>query len=152
MGYLGTAAGALLAGCGQPGQAPWRELSFRDMQVEETGDGWRITFELVKLAQAPDDLSTFHDVRVHAYNQNQTEICSEEIGTIAESYPGGNGLPIEMNCSVFPTMLTYGADESPCDEEVRTVISIAVYDEENGWSLERHARECNEGLPPNPRE
>lgn len=78
------------------------------------------------------------------------EVCSKELGTITENYAGGNGLPVEMNCSSFPTMLTYSAEESPCDVEITTQIHIAVY-EDGRWLHDFYSRDCNEGLPPEPR-
>lgn len=149
--YSGTSVLALLAGCGRPDRKPWRELTARDIQVEKIEDDWLVTFELVKLAQGPDDVEVFHDVRVHAYDRNRSEVCTKKLGTIAESYPGGNGLPVEMECTAPPTMLTYSAAESPCDEDVVTTITISVYDEEQGWSYDRYSRDCGEGLPPKPR-
>lgn len=147
--WLGAVAFVLLPGCGQPERAPWRELSFGEIQVEETEDGWVVTFELQKQHQGPDELKAFHDVRVHGYDRSRTEVCSKKIGTITEPYHGGDGLSVELECSEFPTMLTYSAAESPCDEEINTELAVATYDEADGWKVVTY-RGCNEGLPPEP--
>lgn len=47
-------------------------------------------------------------------------------------------------------MLTYSAEETPCDEEINTIIDIAVYEGDH-WLSDRCTRECSEGLPPEPR-
>lgn len=151
LAYLGISAGTLLTGCTEQTREPWRMLTFGNVQVEEAEDGWLVTFELEKQYQAPDELGTFHDVRAHGYDENRSEVCMKEIGTITENYYGGNGLPVEMKCSASPTMLTYSAEESPCDEEINTIIDIAVY-EDARWLHDFYSRDCNEGLPPEPRE
>jgi len=145
-------ATALLAGCGNPNSNPRRELSFGEVNTQETDSEWLVSFELVKKHQGPDDLTTFHDVRVHGYARDQTEVCSKTIGTISDRNGGGNGNFVEMRCSTFPTMLTYSVDESICNDEIATIIDIALYDEEDGWLSGRHSRECGEGLPPEPEE
>lgn len=150
LAVLGTSAGALLAGCTEPSKGPWRLLTFGNVQVDETDEGWLVTFELQKQYRARDELGTFHNVRVHGYAENRSEVCSKELGTIERNYSGGDGLPVEMECSAFPTMLTYSAEETPCDEEVNTIIDIAVY-EDGRWLHDFYSRECGEGLPPEPR-
>lgn len=145
MALRSLGAVTLLAGCSQREQKPWRQLSFGDIQIEETTHGAIVTLELEKVDRPPEKLATFHDVVVHGYDQHLTEICPKELGTITETYPGGNGLPIEMDCSAVPTMLTYSAVESPCDAEIVTEIKIAVYDEDRGWLHDYHDRECDEG-------
>lgn len=135
MGAFGSAVATLLAGCGQPDRGPWRELSFGELRVEETEDAWTVTFELQKQHQGPDDLATFHDVRVHGYDRNRSEVCNLEIGTISETDPGGNGLPVEMECSAFPTTLTYSATGSPCDNEIKTELAVAGYDGRDGGRI-----------------
>lgn len=146
---MGAAVSVPFTGCGQPGRSPWRELSFGEIQVEEMTDGWSVSFELQKQHQGPDELKTFHDVRVHGFDSEGTEVCVREIGTVSETYPGGHGLPIEMECSAFPTMLTYSAAESPCSEEINTELAVATHDDEDGWLVTTY-RQCNEGLPPKP--
>lgn len=152
LSLIGAGMATSLAGCGQPEREPFRRLSFQtDVDAEETEDGWLVSVELVKLHQGPDDLTTFHDVRVHGYDHDRAEVCSKEIGTIADRYPGGNGIHVEIECSAFPTMLTYSAAESPCDEEINTELGVMVYDDDDGWELTTY-RDCKEGLPPEPQE
>ena len=150
---VGASLTVVTAGCEgfpEPG-GPWRQLTFGTIQVEEEENGWVVSFTLRKQHQGPEDLKAFHDVRVHGYDRNRTEVCSKRIGTIEDEYTGGSGLPVEMECSAFPTMLTYSAAESPCDENITTTLSVAVYDEEDGW-LVVEGRDCGEGLPPEPRD
>lgn len=146
-----TVATAGCEGFPEPG-GPWRRLSFSDIRAEEIEDRWVVTFELEKQNQSPDDLAGFHDIRVHGYDRDRTEVCSKRIGTIEDEYSGGNGLPVEMECSAFPTMLTYSVAESICADDISTEINIAVYREENGWLHDYHDRDCGEGLPPEPRD
>ena len=150
LGFLGLSPGVVLAGCGEPRGEPWRQLSFGDLRVKKSEGEWLVTFELLKDYQAPDQLGTFHDVRVHGYDENRSEVCSKELGTIEENHYGGNGLPVQLECSARPTMLTFSAEESPCDKEIHTEIDIATY-QEGRWRLDYFSRECGEGLPPEPR-
>jgi hypothetical protein len=122
------------------------------VSTQETDERWQVSFGVVKLHEGPDDLTTFHDVRVHAYAHDQTEVGSKAIGTISDRHGGGNGIPVEMRCSALPTMLTYSVAESICNDEIITRIHIALYDEEDGWRWGGHSRECGEGLPPEPEE
>jgi len=140
----------LLAGCGVGD--PWRELSFHDVSTQETDERWQVSFGVVKQHEGPDDLTTFHDVQVHAYAHDRTEVDSKAVGTISDRHGGGNGIPVEMACSAFPTMFTYSAAESPCDDNLQTLIRVVIYDEEHGWKVRGHPRECGEGLPPEPEE
>lgn len=139
-----------LSGCGYQNTTPVRMLTFREVRTEETKSGWRVSFAAINKNEASEELGTFHNVRVHGYDRDRNEVCSKAIGTVSSNRHTENAINVEMTCSAFPTMLTYSATESPCDDEVRTVIHIAVYEDGDGWSLERSARECNEGLPPNP--
>lgn len=148
----GVGISTSLAGCGNPDSKPMRMLTFREVRTDKSDGDWLVSLQVVNKDEASDELGTFHAVEVHGYARDGEEVCSKSVGTVSTDRHQGNSIHVEMTCSGFPTMLTYSADESPCDEEVRTVIKIAVYDEENGWSLERHARECNEGLPPDPRD
>lgn len=151
LGTLAGSASAVFSGCGNPDGKPWRKLSFEDVELVETDDGWRLTFEIEKQHQASDDQEAFHDVRVHGYADDRSEVCTKRVGTVSGRHPGGDGLPVEITCSEPPTMLTYSAAESPCDEEVETILDIAIYREKHGWSLDRYSRDCDEGLPPEPR-
>jgi hypothetical protein len=146
-----TVATAGCEGFPEPG-GPWRQLTFGTIQVEEEENGWVVSFTLRKQHQGSEDLKAFHDVRVHGYGRDRTEVCSKRIGTIEDEYSGGNGLPVEMECSAFPTMLTYSVAESICADDISTEIKIAVYGEENGWLHDYHDRDCGEGLPPEPRD
>lgn len=137
-----------LAGCGNPDSTPMRMLTFREVRTSETDEGWLVSLDVVNRNEASDELGTFHNVELHGYGPSRTEVCSDEIGTVGPDRHQGNSISVEMLCSEFPTMLTYSAEESPCDDEVRTVIKVAVYEDGDGWSLERNARECSEGLPP----
>lgn len=140
-----------LSGCGNPDAGPFRKLLFRDVSVQETGDDWLATFEIVNSSRARDEFTTFHDVRVHGYSRDQAEVGMKHLGTVSDEWHEGNRMPVEMTCTGFPTMFTFSAQESPCDDEVRTVLAIAVYDDEHGWTHDRHSRDCGEGLPPEPR-
>jgi len=137
-----------LAGCGNPNSAPVRKLSFREVNVEETDESWFVSFKITNTNEASDALAAFHDVEVHGYDRDRTEVCTEYVGMVSGDRHRGNGIPIEMMCSEFPTMITYSAAESPCDDDVRTVIKILIYDDENGWHTASNSRECGEGLPP----
>lgn len=149
---VGASLTVATAGCdGFPEhRGPWRRLTFSDIRAEEIEDRWVVTFELEKQNQSPDDLAGFHDIRVHGYDRDRREVCAKWIGTIAE--PSTVRQRMEMECSAFPTMLTYSVAESICADDISTEINIAVYREENGWLHDYHDRDCGEGLPPEPRD
>lgn len=63
-------------------------LTFGDVQAEEPDDGWRVSFELQKQYQAPDEDGTFHDVRLHGYDDDRSEVCTKQLGVISENYYG----------------------------------------------------------------
>lgn len=151
IGSIGVSLVAWSAGCGNPDAEPFRMLLFRDISIQKTEEGWRASFDVVNNSQARDELATFHDVRIHGYSRDRTEVCVKDIGTISDRWHEGNRMSVEMTCSAFPVMITFEAAESPCDDEVRTVLAIAVYDDEEEWSHDRYSRNCGEGLPPEPR-
>lgn len=151
IGIVGLGISALSAGCGNPDAEPYRMLLFREVSIQKTKNGWQASFEVVNNSQARDEFTTFHDVRVHGYSRERTEVCTKQIGTVSDEWTEHNRMSVEMNCGAFPMMLTFSAQESPCDEEVRTVLAIAVFDDDFGWTHDRYARKCNEGLPPRPR-
>jgi len=89
---------------------------------------------------------TFTNVELLGYSEDGREVCKKRVGTIE---PDIESL-LTIECDIIPAILTFRADQSPCDED--TYIGIAVYesspDAENGWDVDNQ-RECGEGLPPN---
>lgn len=149
----GTTATIALAGCGNPASGPVRKLTFQSVSVEENSGDVIASVDVANVNVASEELAKFHDVKVHGYTRNGTEVCSKAIGTVPGHRGSNNPVSVETQCSAFPSTLTFSADESPCDDDdVRTVLKIAVYDEGNGWILGRHSRDCGEGLPPESRE
>lgn len=148
---IGSISSISLAGCGNNRSTPVKKLTIADIQVEEKEQGWEVYLEVENTYEAADHLAEFTEVTVIAYSADRLA-CSEDIGTVTAENRASNPVSVEMACSEFPTMITFDAAESPCDDDVRTVIYIATYDQEQGWCLGCHARECGEGLPPEPRE
>jgi len=143
-----------LAGCGNPNAAPVKKLSIVDITVDKRNDYWQLSLDVGNTYQARDELAKFTDVTVLAYDRNRRRVCSEYIGNVTADDRTSTPISVEMSCPTFPTMITFDAAESPCDNEVRTVIRIAIHvkDEDYGdyWSMGCRRR-CGEGLPPKPR-
>lgn len=151
--FLGSIAGYGVissAGCVEPQGDPWRELRFGHVEHEETADGWRVEYELVQESRTREEDRGFHNVRVHAYGPDRSEVGSKYLGHVIVLRPPGGGLSLSLTCSAAPTMLTYSADESPCDD-VDTEIGIARYDDDEGQWMTGYSRRCGEGLSPEPR-
>ena len=140
-----------LSGCSNPESEPVRKLSVNEIAIEETAEGWQVSVDVINIYEARDEVAEFHGVEVLGYGPDQTLVCSEHIGNVTAENSRSNPIYVEMSCSTFPTMITFDAAESPCDEEVRTVIKIFAYDNEYGWQQAMPSRECGEGLPPEPR-
>lgn len=147
----GGVASVPLAGCGNPNSTPVRKLKIIDPNINESENGWAVSFDVVNTHQAADELAVFPEVEAIGYSDDLDRVCSEPIGAVTAEITRSNPISVEMQCSRLPRMITFDTEASPCDEDVRTVIDIATYDQQDGWCL-LHWRRCNEGLPPEPRE
>lgn len=119
--------------------------------MEESENGWSVSFEVFNTHQAADELAVFRQVEAIGYSDDLAIVCSEQIGSVTGENRRSNPIVVEMQCSRLPTMLTFDTEASPCNEDIRTVIDIASYDRQDGWCL-LHWRRCDEGLPPEPRD
>lgn len=150
-GVLGTATVSVSMGCVTPTDFPrQRTLGIDRIDVEEVDTGWRLT---VTVFTGVDDFdgtkADFHDVVLLGYANDGSVACERRIGDITDE-DRRNLVTTELECPVLPEILTFRAEESPCDED--TVISIYEYQgtvENIGhhWSS-TGARQCDEGLPP----
>lgn len=146
---IGVAGALTLTGCYGASDYPrHRDLSFDGIRVvssDPTGSVVRVTPEM-SWAGDSKDWATFHDVRLIGYSDSNEVVCQERLGNMVGRGPME---PIQLTCSEPPVMLTYAADESPCEED--TLIGVAVYrtdpDGESYWWLDGQ-RQCDEGLPP----
>lgn len=145
------AAGVVIAvstaGCDYPRH---RDLTFSGVNVTEGSEDEYIT-EVTPKKSSSDDTDqwqTFHNVTVIGYAESGAEVCREELGDIPSSEVGRLET-VRMTCSEFPVLITYSAEESPCDSD--TEIGVAVFrtgsEGESFWKLDEK-RQCGEGLPP----
>jgi len=139
-------AGAL-AGCPDSPQRR-RELAIRHIEVgneSDAGTELRITVENLGTG-SKTEWATFTDVTVLGYSSSGDLVCEKHVGTVE---PGTASFLQTLRCDTFPALLTFAADQSPCDDD--TFIRVARYnssaEEDYSWDIENY-RECSEGLPP----
>lgn len=147
---LGVSIAISIAGCVTPTDFPrQRSLGIERIEVEKIDTGWRLTVTVVTgISRFEGAEADFHDVVLLGYDDGSLA-CRRRIGDIRND-GGRNLVTVEMKCPSLPDVLTFRAEESPCDED--TVISIYEYrgTPEGGghhWFSTR-VRQCNEGLPP----
>lgn len=99
-----------------------------------------------------DERADFQDVQLVGYDADRKLVCEEYIGEL----PGMETVQerdITVECERFPEIITFDAEESPCESEVDIVILYfdRIEDGQFVWDA-THNRRCGEGLPPEPRE
>lgn len=140
----------LVAGCGAADYPKGRALLFGGINASENPDGsYRVRINPRKSnTGGSDEWETFHNVTLLGYSDNDELVCRKRLGTIDHTRTGVLEA-VTLNCSEFPGIITYRADESPCDDD--TEIAYAEYrrddDGDPYWYLSEK-RECDEGLPP----
>jgi len=150
--YLGTFSivVAAFSGCGR-GKEPLRRLKIGEITTQREGEKWNVTVELSTLRLGPDKYNTFQDVVVHCYAGTRSdleEVGTKQIGDITKSHYPGNGMMIEIECSSFPSVITYSMDASKCNEnEILTLFFVSIYTT-HGWLYDRYQRQCGDPLPP----
>lgn len=142
---------SVIAGCGAFDYPRQRSLIPTRMQVERRNGTWELTVSVEATITGFADVeeNSFHDVTLLVYSSEGERVCKEVVG---DMIPSGRTIDVEVTtrCTSFPHVITFAADESPCDSN--TVIRIARYEgksEDVGhmWSF-RDERRCGEGLPP----
>lgn len=145
----GTTAIAVLSGCG--GRES-RSVEIRNMTVKRENQMWLGKLELY-LGETMENESeaAIHDITVLGYARNGQKVCSSNVGDLTKSDWVDDPKEVEITCSEFPDIITFSARESVCDGV--TSIPIVLYrPERETWAVDRYYRECEEGLPPEPRE
>jgi hypothetical protein len=127
---------------------PHREISIDAISASQTESGWTLKVSVVNDNTVGNEEANFHNVTVYAYSKHGKEVGERTIGDLTYEYDVNNGKDVTVECRVFPHVVTFDAEESPCDEN--TDIIIGRYDgKQNGkhvWATDY--RECREGLPP----
>lgn len=136
-----------LAGC--PDSPPrQRELVLRHIEVTNRSDGGvRLRVSVENLGTgSPPEWATFTNVSLIGYTAGGEVTCQKDIGTVE---PGPASSLLNLKCEQFPVILTFSADQGPCDED--TYIGVATYEHSKetnySWDIEKQ-RDCGEGLPP----
>lgn len=141
--------GIILPGCSDFPEG--RRLTLDDLTVTEIDTGYRLEFVIENHNVRDDKEADFHNVTVVGYIESGELVCERDVGDISHKFDNNDGKPAALECSRYPHLITFSASESPCDDDV--IIDIAVYDEDtDSWQLDMYSRECDEGLPPSPRE
>lgn len=149
---VGAVSGWLLSlpGCIETGLPQRRDLQFGDIHVEGGGnENYELQIEYeYRAAEGSGSWRSFHDVRLLGYDENRNVVCEEQIGTVG---PGDHRFKTEeliTECTGFPYLLTFDAEESPCED---TYIEVVAYlgekDGQPTWGGDE-GRQCDEGLPP----
>lgn len=148
---FGTSLAIGSAGCVSPRESSrYKILAIQRTDAEDLDSGWQLTVTVdVGVNGFEGRAADFHDVVLLGYAADGSLACRRQIGDI-ETDGGRNLVTVELTCSRLPDVLTFRAEESPCDED--TVINVYEYqgtpqDIGHYWS-ETSPRECNEGLPP----
>lgn len=138
-----------LAGC--QGDFPAGRILDVDRVSAELENGkWRVTVKIENINSAKDPSANFHGVTLLGYSEDRTQVCEKQIGTVSYRNDTNNGINVTLHCKKRPTVLTFEAEESPCNDTVS--LGIAVYSNRTEmWYLNRFTRNCDEGLPPEPR-
>lgn len=125
-----------------------REISIGAISAAQTESGWELKLTVVNDNTINGEKADFHDVRVHVYSRNKKKVCERTIGELTHKQNVNDGKDVSIKCQSFPYVVTFSAQESPCEKN--TEIMIGRYTgKQNGefiWATEY--RECNEGLPP----
>lgn len=139
----------VLAGC--PDYPAASRLALDNLAIQETDSGYVLDFVVENHNVRHNAEADFHDVSVVGYTKDGKVVCRKHIGNVTHEFDNNDGKPVALECSDFPHIITFTAAESPCEDDV--IINIAVYnDQKDNWLVDRYSRECDEGLPPNPRE
>lgn len=127
---------------------PHREISIAAIAASQTETGWQLELTVANDNTISTDEANFHSVTVHVYSKSGNEVGEQDIGTLSHEYTINDGKDVTIACSSFPYVVTFSAQESPCEKN--TEIMIGRYDGTHDgayvWTTEY--RECDEGLPP----
>lgn len=146
---LKTALGLSVAtaGCNKQNRDPVRTLTARDLAIESESSVQTATLRVANQSSFRDERADFSGVRVHGFRSDE-EVGATDVGDVTYHDDVNDGIPVSFECTSFPDLVTFSADQSPCDEDVRTVIDIATYSERDGWCIGCYTRDCGDGLPP----
>lgn len=144
---IATAVGGIstLAGC-FPENTPYRRLTARGINVDSREENPTLIVTVVNDNTIGDSEADFTNVSLLGYTNDGRLVCDQYIGRVSHEWTINNGTEVELECAEMPSVVTFDAAESPCDDN--TGIDGARYDEEQeAWILDQ-PRECGEGLPP----
>lgn len=140
---------SLLAGC-QGDYSAGKTLAVRRVSPKAENEKWEAEITVANDNVADDSSADFHNVTILGYSREGKLLCRKDIGDVTYDEGINNGVELTLTCSEKPDMITFDATEDPSDN--KTFIEIAVYSSESDyWVLGRYTRDCEEGLPPNPR-
>lgn len=125
-----------------------REISIGEISTTQIESGWNLEMTVVNDNTINTKEANFHDVKVHVYSQDRTEIGEGTVGELTHKHNVNDGKEISIKCQSFPYVVTFSAKESPCEKN--TDVMIGIYDgkHEGDFIWRTDYRECNEGLPP----
>lgn len=140
---IGAVGAALIGGCGE---ACTRSLDFSDVAVR-SDDGEEVTVEVTPQPVASSGgCKGFTDVRLVGYDDSGALVCEHHLGELSTF---GERAPVRMSCDAFPTVITYVAEQTPCDAgvEIEVLFYLGKTDSGHTWDG-THNRQCDEALPP----